>query len=414
MGDLAFTKMDEVYAPRDVHSMTVAEMFAVDAGRVIGQFSTFPASFGCSFGVHLIGSFAPPVRRNGREALQQESGCGCWRGPLKHAAGRCDPSRAVAPALVSSRADVRARHPLAHPLEVRAVSSRDRVDADDEAYRCCQDLKRFIDSFLRCRDPTPLHECEILFDDDRRSEEFHQDFELWLRYAVPHKVRVLRFEILAGHDPLQLSAGALISEHLTTLILCCVEFEDFSLDVSGCQSLEVLEMHECVINIGTALPKSLKHLTIRDTSFGSQDSPCLTSAPGLVTLEVADCHGWTPLFKSLPSLVAAFINTEYVLKGSSGNSFNGYCGHEQCVVCHGIADFVFLEGLSGATNLELTAEYFMIFRTDIEWCPMFSRLKTLLLSDWCMAQYFHGLVFFLKHSPILERLTLEHCTLSKV
>ncbi|XBH94034.1 hypothetical protein VPH35_084874 [Triticum aestivum] len=281
------------------------------------------------------------------------------------------------------------------------------------AYRCCQDLKRFIDSFLRCRDPTPLHECEILFDDDRRSEEFHQDFELWLRYAVPHKVRVLRFEILAGHDPLQLSAGALISEHLTTLILCCVEFEDFSLDVSGCQSLEVLEMHECVINIGTALPKSLKHLTIRDTSFGSQDSPCLTSAPGLVTLEVADCHGWTPLFKSLPSLVAAFINTEYVLKGSSGNSFNGYCGHEQCVVCHGIADFVFLEGLSGATNLELTAEYFMIFRTDIEWCPMFSRLKTLLLSDWCMAQYFHGLVFFLKHSPILERLTLEHCTLSK-
>ena len=28
MGDLAFTKMDEVYAPRDVHSMTVAEMFA--------------------------------------------------------------------------------------------------------------------------------------------------------------------------------------------------------------------------------------------------------------------------------------------------------------------------------------------------------------------------------------------------
>ncbi|XBH71963.1 hypothetical protein VPH35_099354 [Triticum aestivum] len=148
-------------------------------------------------------------------------------------------------------------------------------------------------------------------------------------------------------------------------------------------------MHECVINIGTVLPKSLKHLTIRD-------SPCLTSAPGLVTLEVADCHGWTPLFKSLPSLVAAFINTRYL-----------------CVVCHGRADFVFLEGLSGATNLELTAEYFMIFRTDIEWCPMFSRLKTLLLSDWCMAHYFHGLVFFLKHSPILERLTLEHSTLSK-
>ncbi|XBI83365.1 hypothetical protein VPH35_091882 [Triticum aestivum] len=143
-------------------------------------------------------------------------------------------------------------------------------------------------------------------------------------------------------------------------------------------------MHECVINIGTVLPKSLKHLTIRDTSFGSQDSRCLTSALGLVTLEVAGCHGWTPLFKSLPSL------------GSCGHSFNGYCGHELCVVCHGRADFVFLEGLSGATNLELTAEYFM------NGAPMFSRLKTLLLSDWCMANYLCGLVFFLKHSPVLE------------
>ncbi|KAF7067169.1 hypothetical protein CFC21_073088 [Triticum aestivum] len=99
-----------------------------------------------------------------------------------------------------------------------------RIDADDEAYRCCHDLKRFIDGFLRCRDPTPLHECEILFDDDRGSEQFHPDFELWLYYAVSHKVRVLRFKILAGHDPLQLSAGALISDHLTTLVLRCVEF----------------------------------------------------------------------------------------------------------------------------------------------------------------------------------------------
>ncbi|KAI4989549.1 hypothetical protein ZWY2020_036866 [Hordeum vulgare] len=38
-----------------------------------------------------------------------------------------------------------------------------RVNADDEAYHSCQDLKRFIDSFLGCRDPTaPLHECEVL------------------------------------------------------------------------------------------------------------------------------------------------------------------------------------------------------------------------------------------------------------
>ncbi|KAE8768479.1 hypothetical protein D1007_60049 [Hordeum vulgare] len=278
-----------------------------------------------------------------------------------------------------------------------------RVNADDEAYHSCQDLKRFIDSFLGRRDPTaPLHECEVLFDHHRDTEEFHQDFHMWLSYAVSRKARVLRFEILAGHDPLQLPAGALVSDHLTTLILRCVQFEDFSLDVSGCQSLEVLEMHECVINIGAALPKSLRHLTIRDTCFGPQDTRCLTSAPGLVSLEVADCDGWTPLFKSLPSLEAALIDTRYILNGSCG-----YCGHELCVVCHRRDDCVFLEGLSGAKNLELIADYVMVYRMDMKWYPTFSKLKTLLLGHWCMADDFYGLIYFLKNSPILERFTLE-------
>jgi hypothetical protein len=45
-----------------------------------------------------------------------------------------------------------------------------------------------------------------------------------------------------------------------------------------------------------------------------------------------------------------------------------------------------------------------IFRNKLKWGPMFSKLKTLLLSEWCVADDFAGLVYFLQHSPILESL----------
>ncbi|KAM0890049.1 hypothetical protein ACQ4PT_027336 [Festuca glaucescens] len=48
-----------------------------------------------------------------------------------------------------------------------------------------------------------------------------------------------------------------------------------------------------------------------------------------------------------------------------------------------------------------------IFRNNLKWGPMFSKLKTLLLSEWCVADDFAGLVYFLQHSPILESLTLQ-------
>ncbi|KAI4984326.1 hypothetical protein ZWY2020_057645 [Hordeum vulgare] len=75
---------------------------------------------------------------------------------------------------------------------------------------------------------------------------------------------------------------------------------------------------------------------------------------------------------------------------------------------HGFGDdCVFLEGPSGAKNLELIADYVMVYRMDIKWYPTFSKLKTLLLGHWCMDDDFYGLIYFLKNSPILERFTLE-------
>ncbi|WVZ94590.1 hypothetical protein U9M48_040465 [Paspalum notatum var. saurae] len=67
-----------------------------------------------------------------------------------------------------------------------------------------------------------------------------------------------------------------------------------------------------------------------------------------------------------------------------------------------------LHCLSNATSLELLADAGEVILTrDLKSCPSFSNLKTLSLGEWCMAADFDALVFFLQHSPNLERLFLE-------
>ncbi|KAM3224006.1 hypothetical protein ACQJBY_057415 [Aegilops geniculata] len=45
-----------------------------------------------------------------------------------------------------------------------------------------------------------------------------------------------------------------------------------------------------------------------------------------------------------------------------------------------------------------------IYRWDLEWCPVFGKLKTLTLNNWFMAI---DLDCILQHSPVLEMLTLR-------
>ena len=48
-----------------------------------------------------------------------------------------------------------------------------------------------------------------------------------------------------------------------------------------------------------------------------------------------------------------------------------------------------------------------IYRRDLACCPIFGKLKTLLLNEWCAAVDLGALVCILQHSPILEKLTLQ-------
>ncbi|XP_047052660.1 putative FBD-associated F-box protein At5g56440 isoform X1 [Lolium rigidum] len=274
----------------------------------------------------------------------------------------------------------------------------------------------FINNMLRSRDQTPLRYCWINAQDSCFLDEYRRDAEHWLRYAISCKVRNLAFHMLV-FGALPLSAGALASEHLTRLDLYRIKSESFSLDISSCQSLKELEVDQSVINIGntgTDFPESLQLLIIKDSKFLPEGIRSSISAPGLVTLELVDCLDWTPFLKSMPSLETAIIRIGHgCLDSSDEHNICGVCGGRLCVQCYGTDDRVLLKSLSDATHLTLLSHSSLIFRREIKWRPMFSKLKTLLLCDWFVTDNFIGLVFFLQHSPVLEMLMLQLSNTSK-
>jgi len=69
---------------------------------------------------------------------------------------------------------------------------------------------------------------------------------------------------------------------------------------------------------------------------------------------------------------------------------------------------VFLEGLTEVTNLTLSAyPDLYVYNRDLEWCPAFSKLKTLVLSKWFVSDELSALIWFLHNAPLLEELTLK-------
>ncbi|KAM3223992.1 hypothetical protein ACQJBY_057405 [Aegilops geniculata] len=265
------------------------------------------------------------------------------------------------------------------------------------------DSYKFVDELLRLRDPAPLNVCDICDayeDSDTEDplafcEEASNRIAPWLRYALLHQVRVLR--ITAPAFPADL---VLVSSHLKRIELCHMQFED-SLDFSSCQVLDVLDMTDCNI-YASIFCQSLRHLNMKGGCFDNEIRYHI-SAPNLVSLKLAPESGLTPLLDSMPSLVTASVE-------SSEEEFHHCFTLPSCDEgCTREETFsVVLEGLSAATNLELTSDDLLsVFRMDLKWSPMFSKLKTVLLNKWCVAGDFTGLVYFLQHSPILETLMLQ-------
>ncbi|XP_066339531.1 uncharacterized protein [Miscanthus floridulus] len=115
----------------------------------------------------------------------------------------------------------------------------------------------------------------------------------------------------------------------------------------------------------------------------------------------------------MPSLVDAIVRVIHDSADCCTYSDYGDCGFEVCEDCYGDKhendNCVLLEGLSEAKSLALVAETkTFIFTRDLKRCPTFNKLKTLLLNEyWCLAPGFSALTCILKHTPVLEKLTLQ-------
>ncbi|CAM0947567.1 unnamed protein product [Alopecurus aequalis] len=289
---------------------------------------------------------------------------------------------------------------------------------DDDGYYNFQDLRKFVDHLVFLRERTDLDTVEIKLGIPWDDDDVQHCVNLWIRFAVMCKVRVLNLDIYEfGHC---LNDQPLVSRHLRTLNLHLVTLPETFLDFASCPALEDLKMANCDILASKISSRSLKHLGITDCCSDLDYRFCV-STPGLVSLKIVGFVGKTPFLENMALLETAYVEfdkdcEDVCLKYESGV----FCGdnNDACENCVPIKDdcsrnCVLLGGISShAKHLKLLSESRMfIFTRDLKHCPTFSKLKTLLLNEyWCDAPDLGPLACILKNSPVLEKLTLQLCS----
>ncbi|KAL6868184.1 hypothetical protein ACP4OV_015029 [Aristida adscensionis] len=227
--------------------------------------------------------------------------------------------------------------------------------------------------------------------------------DLWIRHIVDRKVRKLSLEMHNTCPYYFVLGRSLVSQHLTTLVLLGVEIAGNFCNFSNSPNLEHLEIAHCRIGTSNQISSEfLKHLSFTGGSY-FVDNYILISVPNLVSLRL-DMHLDTvPILGSMPMLKEAFVR----------EATNDDCVYGDCFTSDGVDELdnkcCLLEGLSNAENLALMSDYERaVFIRDLEWCLTFGNLRILLLNEsWCVDPDFNALTCILKHSPVLETLTLQ-------
>ncbi|KAJ4789607.1 FBD-associated F-box protein [Rhynchospora pubera] len=150
----------------------------------------------------------------------------------------------------------------------------------------------------------------------------------------------------------------------------------------GCPVLEELELDECMLVVSDISSNVLKKLVINSFNF-NYDDKIQISCPGLLYLDVCSL-GPTLFLKNVASLVNAYISL---------------------VDCD---DFKFLSSLFNVTTLSLTLPFYRIkdlLEKDFPKCQPFTNLKCLEFT-FRRISHFRLIVYLLKHSPNLQKLTL--------
>ncbi|CAM0902717.1 unnamed protein product [Alopecurus aequalis] len=298
---------------------------------------------------------------------------------------------------------------------------------------------KFVQTLLLRRDPG-AHLDSFQLDLDERDFDFVKPFlpanewqvNRWFRYAAetcgPRVLLSLRttsglYKNPNDYKTMELHNAPLVSQHLTRLELQMVSLRRRTLDFSGCRALVDIRMEECDI-MGNISSPFLKRLSIVLGYYTTDRFRARICVPSLVSLELIGVMGRAPgLVESMPHLVSAIVRLDSTCVDSCPKNDHGDCRDRQCFGCYGSGAYyrrdqsVLLKGLAQVAELELSVDsQLFIVNRDLKLCPTFSKLNTLLLSEWCpdIASDLNLLSCFLKHSPALEKLTLQLSEVPKV
>ncbi|KAL6639977.1 hypothetical protein ACP70R_022287 [Stipagrostis hirtigluma subsp. patula] len=227
-------------------------------------------------------------------------------------------------------------------------------------------FSKFIEQFLQLRGPASL-------DTFRLHSSAVDGACNWIDHAIKHNVRVLEFTERWEPFYLEPQHIALTSRFLKCLILTNVALnaEVFDPLNHACPALENLQLIRSFLEVPVISSNSLKKLDIINCSLSKA---LVIQTPNLISLLFASPHCESSLLKSL------FITRAMVT----------------------------LFALSNAKNIELTVSVKEVrFARETPRCVMFDSLRNLSLGSWCLCDNFFPLVCFLRHSPLLEYLTLK-------
>nr|ACM17644.1 F-box family-1 [Oryza punctata] len=260
------------------------------------------------------------------------------------------------------------------------------------------EFRYFVYHLLLHRGRAPMHKFDLNL--DVRSYADISRVNYWFRNAMMCHARVIRLNIHPSGSELELDNLPVVSRHLAKLQLCGVKLMQSFLDFSSCPVLEHLEIVNCDLSDSNAKKissQSLKHLYIFRCNF-SRTFRTHIYAPNLVYLGLVYYINRTPVFEGIPLLTEAVI-------GVAAQS-----GHwNACPRCDDSNNCMLPEALSHAKKLVLEVEE-QDFNFKMYWqrCPTFSKLKILLISVCISAVLdFEALSCILRHSPVLEKLTLQ-------
>ncbi|KAL6846749.1 hypothetical protein ACP4OV_024197 [Aristida adscensionis] len=282
-------------------------------------------------------------------------------------------------------------------------------------------LLEFMDRLLPLREGAPLDTCDLDIGDfkshnwiDREGCRLHEPVQCSLNAWLQHAVRSRAQAISLRHGGLTgLLGSPLVSERLTRLELGRVNLESSFLDFLGCRALEYLALDDCVLCGEMISFESIKHLRFTYCTFFIEDGNSRTRiyAPNVISLQIDESVGYTPILESMPSLDKAFvkISQEATDQCDKWNANYWDCDCQSCELPDAINGSVLLKGLSDAKDLTLISDLTMfVFKRDMTYCPTFGKLKALWLNEyWCERGDFRSLACILKHSPVLEKLTLQ-------